>query len=72
MTLVGLYHNLAQAACQFIQRPRSSTIRNADRILVMERGQLIEDGSHAELTAQDGHYARLHGHQMMGAEEVGA
>jgi subfamily B ATP-binding cassette protein MsbA len=39
---------------------RLSTIENADRILVMEKGELMESGSHAELLALDGHYARLY------------
>lgn len=38
---------------------RLSTLRNADRILVFDRGQLVEQGSHAELLALDGTYARL-------------
>ena len=38
---------------------RLSTLRNADRILVFDRGRLIEQGSHAELLEMDGTYARL-------------
>jgi ATP-binding cassette subfamily B protein len=38
---------------------RLSTLRNADRILVFDRGTLIEEGSHAELLERDGAYARL-------------
>ncbi len=38
---------------------RLSTLRNADRILVFDRGQLVEQGSHSELLASDGTYARL-------------
>jgi len=39
---------------------RLSTIENADRILVMEQGQIVESGSHAELMALGGHYAKLY------------
>jgi subfamily B ATP-binding cassette protein MsbA len=39
---------------------RLSTIENADRILVMEQGEIIESGSHQELLAAEGHYAKLY------------
>jgi ATP-binding cassette subfamily B multidrug efflux pump len=39
---------------------RLSTVRAADRILVLQRGRLVEQGSHDQLIAQGGLYARLH------------
>ncbi|RMG92636.1 MAG: ABC transporter ATP-binding protein [Chloroflexi bacterium] len=39
---------------------RLSTVKNADRIIVMSKGQIIEEGTHATLMAQGGHYAELY------------
>lgn len=48
---------------------RLSTIEKADLILVMDQGCIVERGSHAELLARNGHYARLHA---MGLDDGGA
>lgn len=45
---------------------RLSTIAKLDRIIVMEDGKIIEDGSHDELLAQKGRYARLWAYQSGG------
>ena len=47
----------------FVIAHRLSTIRDADRILVIDRGRVIEDGTHAELMERHGHYARLYRNQ---------
>ena len=47
----------------FIIAHRLSTIRNADLILVMKDGDIIEKGSHEQLLAQNGFYAELYNSQ---------
>ena len=49
---------------------RLSTVRRADRIITLERGRLVEDGTHDELIVRGGRYASLHRLQL-GVHEVG-
>ncbi|MDT9684231.1 ABC transporter ATP-binding protein [Streptomyces sp. TRM76323] len=48
----------------FVVAHRLSTVRNADRIVVMDRGRVQETGTHAELLARGGAYARLQATQL--------
>jgi len=52
--------NLTSGRTTLVIAHRLSTVRRADRILVMERGRLVESGSHSELLTRNGLYRRLH------------
>ena len=56
-------NSLRKGRTSFVIAHRLSTIRDADTILVMEHGQIVEQGNHAELLAAEGAYARLYAAQ---------
>jgi len=58
---------LMQGRTSFVIAHRLSTIRNADLILVMNEGDIVEQGTHAELLAREGFYAELYNSQFEGA-----
>ena len=60
--------HLMQGRTSFVIAHRLSTIKDADLILVMKDGDIIEQGSHEDLIAQNGFYAELYNSQF---EEVG-
>ena len=62
--------NLMKGRTSFIIAHRLSTIRNADLILVMKDGDIIEQGNHEELMAVGGFYADLYNSQFERAEAV--
>lgn len=59
-SIQGAIENLPDSASAIIVAHRLSTIRNADRIYVMDGGKIAEQGKHEELIAQNGIYAGLY------------
>lgn len=60
---------LMQGRTSFIIAHRLSTIKSADRILVLEKGRIIEQGTHSELLTQRGHYYNLYTKQFRRQQE---
>ena len=58
-------YNLMQGRTNFVIAHRLSTIREADMILLMQNGQIVETGKHKELMAKDGLYAELYNSQFV-------
>ena len=61
--------NLMKGRTSFIIAHRLSTIKNADLILVMQHGDIVEQGTHEELLAKNGAYANLYNSQFEETEE---
>ena len=63
-------HNLLQDRSALVVAHRLSTVRRADRILVMHHGEIREAGTHDELLSNDGLYARLYRMQFAEASDT--
>lgn len=62
--------NLMEGRTSFVIAHRLSTIKNADLILVMNEGDIVEQGNHDDLLAENGFYAKLYNSQFEAAEEL--
>ena len=67
----GAFDRLSQGRTPLIIAHRLSTIRAADRILVIRNGRIAEEGSHAQLLALNGAYAKLYHTQDLGGGAYG-
>lgn len=65
------FHKMMQGRTSFVVAHRLSTIRESDVILVMKDGNVIEQGSHEELLAQNGFYATLYNSQFASVQSQG-
>ena len=69
MLIQEAFDRLMQGRTSFIVAHRLSTIRNADEILVMKDGSIIEQGTHYELMKKGGFYHTLYNSQFVNTAE---
>ena len=65
--LLDALERLMEGRITFVIAHRLSTTRRADQIVVLEQGEIVERGTHAQLIEREGLYATLHSHQRDGA-----
>lgn len=63
LEIQAAFNNLMKGRTSFVVAHRLSTIRNADQIIVMNAGRIIEQGNHETLMAQNGFYSQLYNSQ---------
>lgn len=68
--IMGALHKLADRRTTLIIAHRLSTVRNADHIVVLDQGQVAEEGTHQELLARGGVYAQLWDKQQAAASDA--
>jgi ATP-binding cassette, subfamily B, bacterial MsbA len=67
--VAGAFANLMRDRTTLVIAHRLSTVRRADRIVVLDRGRIVEEGTHRELLTRPGLYRRLHDMQFFAGEE---
>lgn len=69
LEIQAAFNNLMKRRTSFVVAHRLSTIRNADQIIVMNTGRIIEQGNHDTLMAQNGFYSQLYNSQFVTTNE---
>ena len=69
LEIQAAFNNLMRGRTSFVVAHRLSTIRNADQIIVMNAGRIIEQGNHDTLMAQNGFYSKLYNSQFVTTNE---
>ena len=69
LEIQAAFNNLMKGHTSFVVAHRLSTIRNADQIIVMNAGRIIEQGNHDTLMAQNGFYSKLYNSQFVTTNE---
>jgi ATP-binding cassette subfamily B multidrug efflux pump len=67
--IIGALANDAAPRTRLVVSQRLASVRDADQIIVLDEGRIVEQGSHGELLQRDGRYAAMYRRELMQAEE---